>query len=138
MKPLACTLCKQERIKSKKTIETLFHHGQAFFSYPYKVYYIAEFSRSIDSVSLVQVAFSVPKKSFKQAYDRNRIKRLMRESYRLQKNLLKNVCEQHQIELKFIMVYIADDILKYETIFPKTKLVIEKLLNRITTQHSLS
>ncbi len=74
------TLGKKERLKSKKCIEQLFLEGKSFFCAPVRVVFIKN-----DSLQLNQVAFSVSKKHFKLAVDRNRIKRLMREAYRLNK-----------------------------------------------------
>lgn len=73
------TFTKAERLCSKSEIEELFTKGSHFYLYPFKVVY------ELRQEHGVKVLFSVPKRNFKRAVDRNRIKRLMREGYRLNK-----------------------------------------------------
>ena len=88
------TLSKEERISSRKDIENLFATGQGINSYPLRLVWIAS---PHDGRVPAKVMFSVSKKKFPRAVDRNRIKRLMSESYRLQKpafygNIPQNTC----------------------------------------------
>ena len=74
---------KDEILRKKKLIDRLFAEGTSFFIYPFKIFWLitplkAEFP--------AQIMISVTKRSFKNATDRNRIRRQLRESYRLQKN----------------------------------------------------
>lgn len=69
-----------ERLKSKKQIEHLFEFGQTAAQFPIKAWFLPA-----PGASCTKVAFAVPKRSFKKAVDRNRIKRQLREAYRLQK-----------------------------------------------------
>ncbi|MBL0182209.1 MAG: ribonuclease P protein component [Chitinophagaceae bacterium] len=73
---------KTEKLKSRKTIEQLFAEGKSFSNFPFRV--IWKFTQTADAA--LQAGFTVSSKNFKNAVDRNRIKRLMREAYRLQKN----------------------------------------------------
>ncbi len=75
------TLSRQKRIKRKKDIENLFSMGKSFYSYPLQVVYL-----KTNAIRYTQVAFSVPKRNFKLAVIRNRIKRRMKEAYRLNQN----------------------------------------------------
>ena len=70
---------RAERLKSRKRIEALFRSGKSFNAFPLKVFYHWEG----DGPALV--GFGAPKRNFKRAVDRNRIKRLLREAWRLQK-----------------------------------------------------
>tara|TARA_B110000003_G_scaffold42848_2_gene40219 strand:- start:27922 stop:28293 length:372 start_codon:yes stop_codon:yes gene_type:complete len=76
------TLGKKERLKSRKLIGKLFDEGESIKKFPLRLVFL-----KIDSLSVfsVRASFSVPKKKFKKAIDRNRIKRLLREAYRLEK-----------------------------------------------------
>ncbi|MDQ4141901.1 MAG: ribonuclease P protein component [Bacteroidota bacterium] len=76
---------KEERLRSKKLIEQLFREGSSFNLYPLRFVYIKPAS---PSVTAPQVLISVPKRNFKKAIDRNRIKRQIREVYRLNKAIL--------------------------------------------------
>lgn len=76
------TLSKQERLSSRKDIETLFESGQTLSKFPIRLFWL---TRPETSVTPVSVMFSVSKKKFSKAVDRNRIKRLLRENYRLVK-----------------------------------------------------
>lgn len=76
------TLSRNERLKGTKAVQQVFAGGESFTCYPLRVLYIR------DAESRTQVLFSVPKKRFRHAVDRNRLKRLMREAYRLNKHVL--------------------------------------------------
>lgn len=74
---------KEEKLKSRKQIQRLFAEGETIVRYPVKLVYLKS-----SAEKLHQVAVSVPKRNFKKATDRNRLKRLLRESYRLNKQQL--------------------------------------------------
>jgi ribonuclease P protein component len=76
---------KEERLSSEKLIKELFQKGSSFYFFPFKVLVMANPDKS---ARFHQLLTSVSKKNFKRAVDRNLIKRRMRESYRLNKNLL--------------------------------------------------
>ena len=77
---------KKEKLKSKKQIELLFQEGQSVKGFPLRLLYL-ESPLPYQEI-MVQVGVSVPKRLHKLAVTRNRIKRLMREAYRLNKNLV--------------------------------------------------
>ena len=79
------TFGKQEKLKSRKLIERLFEEGKSVKKYPIRLVYL---QTDHTSDLPAQVGFSVPKRHFKRAVDRNRIKRLLREAYRIQKKEL--------------------------------------------------
>lgn len=74
------TLGKNQKLKSRKAIAQLFVEGLSVKDFPLKMIYLPI---EPEREQITQVAFSVPKRNFKLAVDRNRIKRLMREAYRL-------------------------------------------------------
>jgi ribonuclease P protein component len=77
------TFTKEERLCNKKLIDQLYHNGSSFLCYPFKVSWIL----SADPQPFpAQVLFSVSKKRYKKAVDRNLVKRRLREAYRLNNN----------------------------------------------------
>jgi ribonuclease P protein component len=76
------TLSGDERLSRKKIIEEIFSRGQSFRT-PALVMVYLPVKLPVDFPA--QVLFTVSKKNFRRAHDRNRIKRLMREAYRKQK-----------------------------------------------------
>lgn len=107
------TLTKKERITGKNKIENLFTKGKSFLKYPLKIVYI-ECER--DSEYLVSILVSVPKKRLKLAVKRNKIKRLIREAYRLNKNIITNDLSHSNRQISLSFVYVKDDLTDYETI----------------------
>jgi ribonuclease P protein component len=99
---------KDEKLKSEKLIKELFDKGSSFYSFPFKVLVMPN---PHPQASNHQVLFSVSKKNFKRAVDRNQIKRRIRESYRLNKNLLKN-----SPLLLIAYIYTAKEILTFAQI----------------------
>ncbi len=93
------TFQKNERLKSKRAFELLFAEGKSVKHFPLRVVFIPWQG---DTSTGIQVAFSVPKRRFKNAVDRNRIKRQMREAYRLQKAVLTKT-QQH---LALVFIYL--------------------------------
>lgn len=116
---------KDERLCSQKVIEKLFAEGDSFLSFPVKVVYL---KTELNTQLPAQAAFSVSKKSFKRAVRRNRIKRLMREVYRLHKNDFYAQLKDRQLAVFFI--YIGKEMTSYAAI----ESAIKKALFRIGKQ----
>lgn len=115
------TFKKEERLCSKKIIDKLFSEGESFLSYPLKIVYLES---DLPCRYKVQAAFSVSKKNFKRAVNRNLLKRRMRESYRTNKNILYKNCDK-QVAVFFI--YVGKEILEYQKIEASTKKALLRL-----------
>ncbi len=113
------TLGKQEKLKSKKLIERLYAEGKSVKTFPLRMVFL---QTKHTSTFPVQAGFSVPKRNFKLAVHRNRIKRVMRETYRLQKEIISLHAEQPYI---FMISYIGKDEWEYKEMYKK----MEKLLH---------
>ncbi len=113
------TLGKAERLKSRKLIERLFEEGSSLKVYPLKLVYLKTLHTS---ESPVQAGFSVPKRRFKKAVHRNRIKRLLKEAYRLEKHI---VYEGVNDSYVFMITFIG----KEEPTFVNVKKNMHKLLH---------
>ena len=122
------TFTKEERLCNKKLIDELFHNGSSFLCYPFKVsWLIVADQQSVPA----QVLFSVSKKRYKRAVDRNLIKRRIREAYRLHKQqYLYSPCIEGDKKIVFSIGYIGKEIAAYE--FIEKKLL--KLLNQLSEQ----
>ena len=118
------TFKKDEKLKSRKTIEQLFKDGKSFSNFPFRVLW--KFNET--SGASLQTGFAVSSKHFKKAVDRNRIKRLMREAYRLQKNDLQNQLKQQQKQLAVFFIYVGNELPEYDLIFDKTNHVLARLI----------
>ncbi len=121
------TLGKNERLKSRKIIEQLFKEGKSFNLFPYRVIYgFSELGLESKEESLL-FGVAVSSKYFKKAVDRNRVKRLTREAYRLQKNDLKEHLKKKGIQLSVFYVYTAKELPVFEECKEKLSLILNKL-----------
>ncbi|TSJ39600.1 ribonuclease P protein component [Mucilaginibacter corticis] len=117
------TFKKEERLCNKKLIEKLFHNGSSFLCYPFKASWLL---MPGEQQVPAQIVFSVSKKRFKRAVDRNVIKRRMREAYRLNKKQLYDLLFATDKRIVFSIGYIGKEIAPYE--------LIEKKMLKLLTQ----
>lgn len=120
------TFKKAERLRSKKIIEQLFAEGESFLSFPVKIIFI---KTAHSSPFPVQAGFSVGKKLFKSAVDRNTIKRKMREAYRLNKAELYSVAGETQIAVFFI--FIGKTLPEYSQVETGMRKGIKKIIQKL-------
>lgn len=119
------TFSKEERICSKLTIERVLDKKQKVFVYPYKCFY--DFTPSSEEAAVNRILISVPKRSFKHAVDRNRLKRLTREAYRLnhRQEFDSHLPENTRADLIFF--YVGRELLPYNLIEDKIIEILHRL-----------
>ena len=119
------TFRKEEKLKKKNLITDLFASGKSASVFPLKMIYL---KNDHESPFKVMAGVSVSKRNFKFAVDRNRIKRLMRESYRKNKHLIYNDDDTKKHILMFI--YQAKREVSYEQMEEKMIELIKKFLHK--------
>ena len=122
------TFPKAEHLTSKLAIEHLFGEGEGFIAFPLRVVY----QLVPKETTPIQVIVSVPKKRFKHAVDRNRFKRLIRESYRLNKHQLWETVEQTDYTLRIALCAVSNEIPTFEIVQDKMQLALTKMQTRIS------
>ena len=121
------TLGKNERLKSRKSIEQLFSDGKRFTLHPYLVYYNFTTPITRHSSQLIQFGVGAGTKNFKKAVDRNKIKRLTREAYRLQKISLQEKLKTKNTQLHLFFIYTAKELPEYNEVYKKVASILKKM-----------
>jgi ribonuclease P protein component len=121
------TFTKSERLSSKKLIEKLFKEGDSFYVFPFRVSHLAVDAKDDYPA---QFLISVSKRNFKNATDRNRIKRLVREACRKQKGVLFEKKPAGNKQLLIALIYTAKTILSYAELERKIILILHRLIEQ--------
>jgi len=117
---MKATYPKIEKLKSKILIDKLFDEGKSVVSFPLRLVFIGT---KFDEPVKVKCGVSVSKRNFKKAVDRNRVKRLIREAYRLNKDsYFNNITKQYAL----MILYIGND----KPTFEQTNKAMKKLLDK--------
>jgi len=117
---------RKYKLKSRKTIDLLFKEGEQLRSFPFMVYLKAvELTEDVP----FQVVISAPKRQFKKAHDRNRVKRLMTECFRKKKLILEEQLQKEQKQFALFVIYTQKDFPVYADLLQST----EKLMHKINT-----
>lgn len=122
------TFNKQEKLKSRKLIQQLFAEGQSFLVFPVKVMYL-QVAEPMDFS--LKVGVSASSRSFKKAVDRNRIKRVLREQYRLNKLPLHQFITENNQQIVVFFIYIGKALPEKGLVEKKMPIIIQKLINTI-------
>jgi ribonuclease P protein component len=121
------TFRKTERLSSRKEIERLFASGNSISAHPLKLMLIKR--DGLPDIP-VQTMFVVPKRSFRKAHDRNLLRRRMKESFRLQKNILYKHMKEKKQCLSMAILYTGKTETDFATISKAVEELLVKLRNR--------
>ncbi len=117
------TLGKKERLKSQKQTELLFRAGKKFSVHPFRIFYILHKTGTTG----IRFGVGVSTKLFKRSVDRNRVKRLVREAWRLQKIALQDQLNKEGTGMDIFFIYTGKELPDYKDVYEKTAKVLIKL-----------
>lgn len=127
------SLGRTERLKSRKAIGQLFAEGRRFGAGPLRVIFVI--SKDVPAAGaknfVLQAGFSVPSRNFRKAVYRNRVKRLMKEAYRLQKIELQEALKEKGHCLRVFFIYNNKDLPSYGDIYEKMGIILKKLRQQV-------
>lgn len=124
------TFTKNERLCSRKTIQQLFDEGQSFVKYPFRITILPLDDEESANAGIL---ISVSKRRFKRANKRNRVKRLTREAYRLNKHELLDFLHENKIKIAVSFVYLPQEILDYASIEKGIKKALKQIISKFNT-----
>jgi len=115
---------KQDKVKGKKAVSRIFENPKSSITlFPFKAFY----SISKSNKSNVRFAVSVPKKKFKRAVDRNKIKRLVKEVLRLNKLILNKELDKRNVSVHVMILFNGKKIPSYNSVDVKIKEILKRL-----------
>ncbi|WP_298901159.1 ribonuclease P protein component [uncultured Psychroserpens sp.] len=126
---MSLSYSNKEKLKSKKLIEELFSEGQSMVTYPLRLVYL---KASFDEEGVqFKTGVSVSKRHFKNAVDRNQIKRLLREAYRLNKaEYFNNILSSYAL----MILYIGKDGTDFDSVNSKMKQLLDAFSKKVSQQ----
>lgn len=125
---------KPERLNKKKIIEKMFAGGSRSFSiFPLRVVWLPVEELDVQASILI----SVSKRRFKRAVKRNRIKRQIREAYRLNKQILLAPLTEKNRRLAIAFIYLADELMNSALVEEKIKAALTRIVEKISTKQTV-
>jgi ribonuclease P protein component len=126
------TFSKEERLTGKTNIDQLFNEGKSFNLFPFKVLYSI---LDLPAEPLARLLIAIPKKKVKHAVDRNRLRRLVREAYRLNRTAFFACLETRSVHLHIALIYTGDSVdLTYKEVELKIIACLVKLEKIIASE----
>ena len=122
------SLGKDERLSRESVLNKLFSEGRSISQNGFTLVYLVV---PLPAIYPAQAAFSVPKRHFKKAVDRNRVKRLMREAYRKNKIPLYEKLSQKEQQVAMMFIYKGKDLPEHEVVEKNVIDLVKKLLERL-------
>ena len=132
------TYQQQDKLKSRKQMQNLFALGKSMSNSPLRLIYTLENIADQDPTNpiplIIQAGVGAPTKQFKKAVQRNRVKRLLREAYRLELPAFKAALPLQGKRLNIFILYMEENVLPQIELNIKMKLILNQLVNRIYGQ----
>lgn len=123
------SLGKEYKLCSQKIIETIFEEKKTVKQFPFVINYT--FSE-LPTEKPFQIVIAAPKRIFRKAHDRNRVKRLCRETIRKNKYILEDYLCQKNKQLALFFVYTNKEVMEYEVLYKKTETLFKKLITEFS------
>ena len=125
------TLGKNERLKSRKQIDGLFDRGRKMMIFPFRLMY-----RISSGEYELKAGFTVSSRNFPRAVDRNRIRRLTREAYRLQKGALEEMLKKNRQAVQLFFIYTGRELPESAAVRKSILQLLDKLANQLHERNS--
>ncbi len=125
---LSNTFPGAERFKSRKKLQEVFTKGEAVRTPVVRLVYLAEESVTPE----LKCGVGLTTRHFKRAVDRNRIKRLLREAYRLQQHSLKTEVQKGSRNWLIFILYTGRELPHYTLLYQNVGLVLQKLITNVS------
>lgn len=123
---------KKYKLCSKKIIDEIFANGATVKAFPFLLRYI---ETDLPEKVNFQIVISVPKRNFKKAVDRNRLKRLIREAVRKKKHLLEVPFSAQEKSLALFLIYTSREEETYQNISNKIEKLFLRLVNELKEEN---
>ena len=123
------TLGKEYKLCSQKIIQAIFEEKKTVKQFPFVINYKLT---ELPSSKSFQLVVSAPKRIFRKAHDRNRIKRLCKETIRKNKYILEEYLIPKDKQLALFFVYTNKEEMEYEVLFKKTEQLFKKLITELS------
>jgi ribonuclease P protein component len=120
---------KKEKLKSRKQLEQIFTEGKSLTVFPLKIFY--ELNQEQDNI--IKAGVGVSRKNFRKSVHRNRIKRLLRETYRTEKTELLNYLEENKKQIALFFLYIDKAQPDYFSLKQTMQTALKKLISEMAS-----
>ena len=129
------TYQKKDKLKSRKQTQFLFANGQSMNAFPIKLIYTIETLESIESSALgtLQAGVGAPSRTFRKAVARNRVKRLLREGYRLERPAFLEAAAIKGLRINLFFLYTDATVIAQAAIQEKIKQLLARIAEKINT-----
>lgn len=126
------TFGKEERLCRKKVIDNLFSNGKSFYSNPFRVIYVKE---GIENAFPAQVLITISRKAYRNATERNRIRRKIREAYRYSKEEFYLSLQKSGLKCAFVLIFNGNPNLSTDDLRQKINQCLKRLIRELNEQY---